>query len=290
VLQKLAASPKAEVSAAAEEALRDLAAEKDSASARWARETISALESVWRDRALQELTRLGAQVSAYRYQPALGRLETVYDIGIDESWQGGDQGLIHLRRLNRVRQLTLEGRQVRDRWLDEVKRIGNVTALKLRKTQVTDTGIKQLEELSGVQVVEILYSPVTDRSLASLSKLRTAVLFKLYGTKITRPAAEKLAATHGVAKVDWRRGAFLGVGGDPFQQGCLITRILPGSAAEKSGLQVGDRVTECNGKAVTSFESLTSIMADRAPGDTIEIVVQRFGEPVRKKITLGEWE
>lgn len=80
---------------------------------------------------------------------------------------------------------------------------------------------------------------------------------------------------------------FLGsLGLEPFRPklDAVIGDVTSGSAAEAAGLEVGDRVTETAEKAITSWESWTSIIQS-SPDRTISMVVQREGQLVTLDIT-----
>ena len=91
-------------------------------------------------------------------------------------------------------------------------------------------------------------------------------------------------------RIDYRRGAFLGVGCQQTDDGCAIFQVHPGSCAEKAGIQEGDLVLQYNGKPVASFEDLTALIAENVAGDKVTMKLRRFDEELTKELTLGEWE
>ena len=86
---------------------------------------------------------------------------------------------------------------------------------------------------------------------------------------------------------------FLGVAGGQSIDGAAgvqVTSITEGSAAEESGLLVGDLILSIDGAPVTAFEELAGLVVARAPGDVIELEVVRNGEPLTVEATLGARE
>jgi putative serine protease PepD len=69
--------------------------------------------------------------------------------------------------------------------------------------------------------------------------------------------------------------------------GAYVQSIVPGGAAERSGLQVGDLIVSVDGFAVRSFEQLRGIISSYSPGDTVTVEVERDGQPVSIEVTLG---
>jgi putative serine protease PepD len=53
--------------------------------------------------------------------------------------------------------------------------------------------------------------------------------------------------------------------------------VTAGSPADDAGVEVGDIVLEINNQPVTGDTSLVAIIRDSAPGEEIEIVVERDG-------------
>ncbi len=66
-----------------------------------------------------------------------------------------------------------------------------------------------------------------------------------------------------------------------------ITEVLPGSAAEQAGLQVGDQVLLVNGVAVGAVHTLSSLLQPYAPGDTVVLGYRREGAAGQVDAVLG---
>jgi regulator of sigma E protease len=66
-----------------------------------------------------------------------------------------------------------------------------------------------------------------------------------------------------------------------------LASIVAGSAAQKAGLMVGDRITELDGAPVSQWEDLLASTSARKPGDTLPVTVVRDGKTVRFRIVLG---
>lgn len=88
------------------------------------------------------------------------------------------------------------------------------------------------------------------------------------------------------ASLAWANEAFLGVvlADEPTSisqpEGGLAVRVesvVSGSPAEKAGVEDGDLLLTFGGKAVTDRDDLSFYLGKRAPGDTVELVVQRSG-------------
>lgn len=69
--------------------------------------------------------------------------------------------------------------------------------------------------------------------------------------------------------------------------GALIARVLPGSPAQRAGLQVGDIVLGVNGEEVRQSSDLPVMVGAMAPGKEVTLEVWRKGKESSVKVQLG---
>ena len=70
-------------------------------------------------------------------------------------------------------------------------------------------------------------------------------------------------------------------------EGALIVEVVPGSAAQKAGLKVGDVVLRYNGKPVGASGELAALVGQSSPGDRVRLEVVREGKKREIPATLG---
>ncbi|HJR26836.1 MAG TPA: trypsin-like peptidase domain-containing protein, partial [Acidimicrobiales bacterium] len=114
-----------------------------------------------------------------------------------------------------------------------------------------------------------------------------------------RPIIEQLEAGEGAITPDQ---AFLGVSTTDVdnltpaqreqfdvsvEEGALVTEVVPGSAADEGGLQVGDVITAIDGEEVTQATEVRAAVISHDPGERLEITVDRDGEEEDLTVTLG---
>ncbi len=104
------------------------------------------------------------------------------------------------------------------------------------------------------------------------------------------PATEAKPILATLMKGDTVKRGYLGVGiqrvtddiagalGLPKDQGEIIGRVEPGGPGAKAGLRSGDVVTAINGETVTPERTLSSLVANAAPGSTIKLDIIRDGK------------
>jgi putative serine protease PepD len=82
--------------------------------------------------------------------------------------------------------------------------------------------------------------------------------------------------------------AWLGVSMTETDEGVTLAEVRPDSPAASAELQVGDVVKEAGGQSIETADELGDAVAEREPGDDLELVVERDGEEETVTVTLGE--
>jgi S1-C subfamily serine protease len=162
-----------------------------------------------------------------------------------------------------------------------------LAALTIKHASITDEGLKSVKGTQSLQTLSLLYVPITDQAIDALREVPGLRTIRLYGTRMTRDGAERLGQTlH--AEVDYQYGGFLGIAADRTRDRCVVDRVGSGSPAEQAGLLVEDLIYEYEGRPITNFDSLRSLIGKCRPGDIVTLKLIRGGEQLEKKVTLGE--
>lgn len=82
----------------------------------------------------------------------------------------------------------------------------------------------------------------------------------------------------------------------PLDSGALILRgdrmtdfaVVPGSPADKAGLMENDIILEVDGEKITNEQQISDIVADKKPGDALDLTVWHKGETKTIKVVLDE--
>ncbi|MHC5081643.1 MAG: S1C family serine protease [Planctomycetota bacterium] len=83
--------------------------------------------------------------------------------------------------------------------------------------------------------------------------------------------------------------AYLGIQTGPGEGiGVEVRVVNKGTAAEKGGLRVGDRIIRFGGKPVADLIGLRALLRSRKPGEKVSLTVIRKGEKVTLEVTLGK--
>jgi len=65
---------------------------------------------------------------------------------------------------------------------------------------------------------------------------------------------------------------------------------MPGSPADKAGLQENDIILELNGQKIDQDHSLARLIAQRSPGDEVTLKVLSKGQEKEVKVKLEEYK
>jgi membrane protease YdiL (CAAX protease family) len=79
----------------------------------------------------------------------------------------------------------------------------------------------------------------------------------------------------------------LGVIGQQQDDRCIVRSLVPGSPAERAGVQAGDIVTALNGRPISNFTALRErVIHYYRPGDEVSLSLERNGERLQISVTL----
>jgi len=70
--------------------------------------------------------------------------------------------------------------------------------------------------------------------------------------------------------------------------GVRVSGLVPGSAAEKAGIQAGDVLTALDGKPIANLQGYSELLKTLTPGQTVRVTVLRQGKELTLSSTLGE--
>jgi serine protease Do len=71
------------------------------------------------------------------------------------------------------------------------------------------------------------------------------------------------------------------------EEGAFVYDVLPGSGAETAGIVQGDVILAIDGERVTSNARLGELIGEHAPGDSVEVRIEREGEEQTLTAELG---
>jgi hypothetical protein len=208
---------------------------------------------------------------------------------VGENWKGTRADLDQIRHLFGLSSLELTHEQVDDELIAALDSIYTLQGVKLKRCSITDSSIRYLAKSNTISQLEVLYCPIGAGCFDSLAEFAHLTSVRLIGTDVD-PADTPLLEQKLNATVDIRRGAFLGIRYNPTEPGCRLTSLVPGSAAEKSGLRIGDLVLQFDQQPIDEYGDLTRILRQKRLGDKALVKVKRNGKDIVLEVVMGEWE
>jgi membrane-associated protease RseP (regulator of RpoE activity) len=85
-----------------------------------------------------------------------------------------------------------------------------------------------------------------------------------------------------------RNRPYLGVRLGERDGAVVLESVVEDGPAGEADLEDGDVVSSIAGVPIESRRDLRGVMRDHAPGDVVEVVVERAGREVRVQVTLGK--
>jgi Peptidase family M28/PA domain/PDZ domain len=104
-----------------------------------------------------------------------------------------------------------------------------------------------------------------------------------------RPPFTRLVQAHGAQPAVGRPATTLGIMPDYGHEetdGLKLAGVREGGAAQKAGLKEGDLIKKLGDKPISSIRDYMETMARYHGGETIDVVVNRDGQPVTLKVTV----
>ena len=235
------------------------------------------------------LERLNARVS---YSEATGRngIPIAMSVTINKSWGGTRHDLELVGELFAASRMELTHEQVDDDVVGMLSSVHGLTSLKLSRCSITDESIQHLSNVGTLNDLELLYCPIGLECFSKLAGLDRLESIRLIGTSVEPNQMSDLKQRLATAKVDIRRGAFMGIRYSPTSSRCMLTSLVPGSGAAQAGLQRGDTITEFNGELIKEYLDVTKLLSECEAGDHVEIKVNRNGKAMRFDVVMGIWE
>lgn len=86
-----------------------------------------------------------------------------------------------------------------------------------------------------------------------------------------------------------RGRAILGILVNVQGESVVVANIGPDSAADRSGMQIGDVIISMDGKRISSFEDLRAVLDNASPGDTVRITLMRRDSEINVTAVLDEF-
>jgi len=111
------------------------------------------------------------------------------------------------------------------------------------------------------------------------------------GQWLATPGMDDLPVAVGIVSVGRRpippEKGVLGIQLSDGAPGPKVTHVVPGSAAARAGVQIGDIIVKAGDQRVDNPQSFDQLLHKFAPGDSVSVVVRRGGKQLTVRATVG---
>lgn len=158
-------------------------------------------------------------------------------------------------------------------------------------------GLKKLDSLRGLTFTKMV---LEDSFFEAITKQEKLTFANFSICRFDSGQFKRLTAKRPRLQIDYSGQALLGVHGQQDLHlsptntqgitGSIITEVVPGSAADVSGMQAGDILQQVDKTKISNFEDLRICIAGHQPGDELVFKAKRGEKTVTLKVKLGKAE
>ena len=120
-------------------------------------------------------------------------------------------------------------------------------------------------------------------ALAALYEWRRTLLTPIFVHAFQNALVGSIAV---MGAINTANAPVLGIQGDPNDDGCLVTKVFPETAADEAGLQADDVITSIDGEPVVKIQDVSNAVRKKRVGDLVELTFLRDGELHRAEVVL----
>lgn len=211
-------------------------------------------------------------------------------VRIDEEWNGELETLQWLRWLYRIENARVKGKAVSPAVLSHVVKVPDLKSIAIVDGAVDRATLESLQVLTRIDSLEFRYVDLKDEYGELIAALPLRISLELMGTGISADVVETMRESLSGLQIIYRQGGFLGVQCLDTDDVCEINKVVPGSAAQKAGLQPGDIIVQVGDVKVNRFRDLQQEINRHIPGDDLEVKLRRGGRIKDVRLQLGKFE
>ncbi len=217
--------------------------------------TLSVIADVQERQAIKKLKLEGARIDDRQItlHNMMVTQSLMHVLELNDNFQRSEDCLERITALNSIDTLILDSILVDLPLAKAVAELKQLRNIKLRQVEIGPEALEQFRKTSKLEYFEVSYTPIDDSYLPILAALPVSIHVRLYGTEISKAAADRLGKQLDSVEVYLGKGGFLGVG---TRGGNVVSRVLPFSAADLAGIRLDDNLTHLDGVPIADFDEL----------------------------------
>lgn len=238
--------------------------------------TISVIADVQERQAMKKLMLEGARIDDRQvtlHNLTVRATDRPRVLELNPNFQRSQDCLLRIPALNSVDTVILDSIVVDEELASTIASLKQLRYIKLREVEITADALQCFRDATSLEYLEISYVDVDDSFLPVLATLPVSRHVRLYGTRVTKKGAERLAKALDSVEVYRGKGGFLGVG--TLVGNTTVSRVVPFSAAELAGIETFDKLTHIDGESIANFEDLRRELGRFRASDKLMIRLER---------------
>lgn len=243
--------------------------------------TLSVIADVQERQAITKLKLEGARIDdrqiTLHNMTAIRGLQRVLEL--NDNFQRSADCLERISALNSIDTLILDSILVDVPLATAVAQLQQLRNVKLRQVEISPEALEEFRKSSRLEYFEVSYTAIDDSYLQILAALPVSIHVRLYGTDISKTAADQLAKQLDSVEVYLGKGGFLGVA---TLGGNMVSRVLPFSAADSAGIRLNDKLTHLDDVPIADFDELRRELGKFRASEKLTVRLERVvnGETV----------
>jgi predicted metalloprotease with PDZ domain len=189
---------------------------------------------------------------------------------------------------NTIEDLRLRNQDVELSTVDRIFKLP-INSLVFDDCKFSNAALNKVLSSAKLGSLEFAKTELDSGAFERLEKMKTLRSLKLSGCKFPFRAYKQFAKERPEVYVEFTTTAFLGVRSVPGESTCLISDVVPDSAAEVAGVQPDDLIVKVNGDEIGEFNDLRAHIALHQAGDQLELEILRNGAVVKLTVKLGDY-
>ena len=196
-----------------------------------------------------------------------------------------------------IQEVTISDQKVTSQLIESFRTITSLQSLSLDRCIVEPESLLEIDKLRSLRGLSLTRMELGEDVFKALAKQNRLTYANLARCRFQSKLYQELVAKRPRLQVEFSGQALLGVHGSADlgmgstnfsgAVGSAITQVVPGSAADKSGMQVGDIISKVDERTIASFDDLRLCIAAHNSGDRLTFRVKRGDRSVDLKVVLA---
>ncbi|MEM7454042.1 MAG: PDZ domain-containing protein [Planctomycetota bacterium] len=187
-----------------------------------------------------------------------------------------------------VHSLYLEDVTIDSDMTDQITSNENLTSIWVQSCDIKRSDLIKIIEMPGLTAIQIGKFDLDQVVMLKIESQRHLRVFNIAACKFSPDDYKRLRARRPDMSINFTARAFLGVRSQINAAGCRVSDVIPGTGADKAGIQVNDVIELVDGDPILEFDDLRYHIATKDVGDEMTMTIDRNGQQLILTVLLGD--